>query len=470
MLRTRTPELPPDFSAAAAQAPGAWHAHAPSRRARPPLRHDLDVDVAIVGAGFSGLWTAFHLLEADPALRICIVERDTVGFGASGRNGGWLMASPPADVRVWERRFGLDATRRAQGVLIDAVDEIAALVARDALGPPVRTAGSLTLARSAAEVRRLEQRRDAAIRSGWPAHRMRWIDGREVHERIGAAGTRGALEVHPCGTLDPVRLVRALAARVEALGATIYERSAVIAVEPGRVRTQSASVRARRIVMATEAFTVEQRGHGRRYLPLSSTVVSTEVIPASVRRSLGWSAGEAVGDAHHLFFYAQLTPDGRLTLGGRGAPYRLGSTVERAGLADRATTDRLQSTITDVWPQLAGVPIEHRWSGSIAVPRDWCASCGVDSASGIAWIGGYAGHGVAASYVLARSLAPLLRGHADPLGALPWTMHRPRQWEPEPLRWLASQAIVRVLGSSDRRETAGRPARRARLVHRFTAA
>ncbi len=466
MVSTRTHET---AESRPAPAPGAWHAHAPGRRPRPPLRHDLDVDVAIVGGGFSGLWTAYHLLEADPSLRICILERDVIGFGGSGRNGGWLMGAAPADLRVWERRFGLEAVRRAQGILVDAVDEIAGVIGLEGLGAPARLAGSLTLARSAAEVRRLEDRRAEALRTGWPERGLRWLDGDEVRERIGAVGVRGALEERPCGTLDPVRLVRALAERVEERGAMLHERSGVVAVEAGQVRTDAAVVRAERIVMATEAFTVEQRGQGRRYLPLASTIVSTEPIPAAVRRSIGWTAGEAVGDAHHLFFYAQITADGRLALGGRGAPYRLGSAVEHAGVADRRTTDRLEATIAELWPELASVPIEHRWSGSLAVPRDWCASCGVDAATGIAWIGGYAGHGVAASYVLARSLAPLLRGQPDPLGPVPWTQHRPRQWEPEPLRWLASQAIVRILGSSDRLEAEGRPARRARLVHRFTA-
>ncbi|MBO9534232.1 MAG: FAD-dependent oxidoreductase [Solirubrobacteraceae bacterium] len=464
MHRTDTPE-----AAAHRPAPGAWHARAPLRRPRAPLRSDLEVDVAIVGGGFSGLWTAYHLLQGDPSLRVVVLERDVIGFGASGRNGGWLMGAAPADLQVWERKFGLDAARRAQGVLVDAVSEIADVIARDELGLPPRLAGSITIARSAAEEQRLHARRAADEHYGWPADGHAWLEPDEVRERIGATGVRGALESRPCGTLDPVRLITKLAARVEALGGTVHERSPVVSVEPRLLRTDSATVRAPRIVMATEAFTVEQPGEGRRYLPLASTIVSTAPIPDGARDEIGWRGGEAVGDAHHLFFYAQITREGRLTLGGRGAPYRLGSAVEHAGIADRATTDRLEATIADVWPALAGVPIESRWSGSIAVPRDWCASCGVDADSGVAWIGGYGGHGVAATYVLARSLAPLLRGEPDPLGPLPWTLHRPRRWEPEPIRWMMSQAIVRTLGSADRLEAAGKPARRMKLVERFIA-
>lgn len=455
-------------SAAVRSGPGAWHATSDECPARASLRADLEVDVAIVGGGFSGLWTAYHLLEADPALRVCVLEREVVGFGASGRNGGWLMGAPPADLRVWERRFGLEAVRRAQGVLIDAVEEVAAVDALARLGSGVRLGGSVTLARSEAEVARLQARRASMVRWGWPATRLGWADGDEVAARVGAQGALGGLLTEPCGTLDPVALVHGLAAAVEERGGRIVERTEATAITAGRVVCVGGEVRAERIVVATEAFTVQQPGEGRRYLPLASTMIATAPLPAEVRAQLGWRDGQAVGDAHHLFFYAQLTREGRIAIGGRGAPYRLGSALAIDGHADAATTARLERTLAELWPQAGGVPIEHRWSGSLAVPRDWCASCGVSEATGVAWIGGYAGHGVAASFVLARSLAALLRGAADPAGLQPWTMHRARRWEPEPLRWLASQAIIRLLSSADAVERSGGEARRARLVHRFT--
>jgi glycine/D-amino acid oxidase-like deaminating enzyme len=424
--------------------------------------------VVVVGGGFSGLWTAYHLLVADPALRIVVVERDVIGFGASGRNGGWLMGAPPADLRVWEKRFGLDAVRRAQGVLVDAVQDVAAVVRDEGIRCDLRVAGALTVARSAAEAQRLRAHPAELVRAGWPTGGVSWVSAGEVEERVGAQGTLGGIAVEPCATLNPVDLVRGLADAVVRRGGQVYERTPVVGFEPGGVRCEAAVVRAPRVVLATEAFTVQQPGEGRRYLPLASTMIATAPLPRRVREEIGWSRGEAVGDAHHLFFYAQLTPDGRIAIGGRGAPYKLGSALSIDGAADVATTARLEQTLSEVWPQAEGVPIEHRWSGSLAVPRDWCASCGVDSETGIAWIGGYAGHGVGASFVLARSLAAQLRGEPDPVGPQPWTLHRPRRWEPEPLRWLASQAIVRVLASADEVEAAGGHARRARLVHRFT--
>ncbi len=449
--------------------PGLWHAKARVRRARSPLRDDLDVDVAIIGGGFSGLWTAYHLLSADPALRVVVVERDVIGFGASGRNGGWLMAAAPANLRVWERQFGLKAVQRAQAVFIDAVGEVAQVVSIQDIDCGLRLAGgAVTVARSPAEVKRLMDRHDEMVRTGWPAEGMAWLEPDAVAEQVGAQGTLGALAVRPCGTLNPVALVRGLAEAVEQLGGRVFERTSAVSIEPGVVRCEGAELHAAHVVVATEAFTVQQSGEGRRYLPLASTMIATAPLPAGVRAEIGWSGGEAVGDAHHLFFYAQHTPQGRIAIGGRGAPYRLGSALAVEGVADGATSARLEATLREVWPQAESVPIEHRWSGSLAVPRDWCASCGVDADTGIAWIGGYAGHGVAASFVLARSLALQLRGIADPDGPMPWTLHRPRQWEPEPLRWMASQAIVRVLASSDRKESHGGHARRARLVHRFT--
>ncbi len=455
--------------------PGLWHATAPPNPVagseRPARLHgDLEVDVAIVGGGFSGLWTAYHLLDADPALRVAVLEAETIGFGASGRNGGWLMAAAPADLRVWERRFGLDAVRRAQGVLIDAVSEIAGIDALVRLESGVRLGGAITVARSSAEVARLAERRSAMVRWGWPAERLAWLTAGEIEGRIGAHGTQGGLLVDPCGTLHPVALVHGLAAAVAQRGGQMFEGTRATEIAPGRVVCGGASVvRAERIVVATEAFTIEQPGQARRYLPLASTMIATAPLPADVSAPLAWRAGEAVGDARHLFFYAQHTADGRIAIGGRGAPYRLGSGLSIDGVADAATTARLEETLREVWPQTEGVAIEHRWSGSLAVPRDWCASCGLDQATGIGWIGGYAGHGVAATFVLARSLAAQVRGVADPVGPQPWTRHRGRRWEPEPLRWLASQAIVRLLGSADEIEAAGGTARRARLVHRFTA-
>lgn len=461
-----------------AAGPGLWHATAPELgpvvpvdESPRPLQVDLDVDVAIVGGGFSGLWTAYHLLEEQPGLRVAVLERERLGFGASGRNGGWLMAAAPADLRVWERRFGLEAVRRAQRVLVDAVDEVAGIDAIARLGSGVRLGGALTIARSEAEWTRLHGRHAALVRWGWPADRLEWLTATEVEQRIGARGTRGGLLVRPCGTLHPVALVQGLAAAVRDRGGEIHEQTAATAIEPGVVRCGplgDVAVRAPQIVVATEAFTIQQPGEHRRYLPLASTMIATAPLPERARAELRWRGGEAVGDARHLFFYAQHTADGRIAIGGRGAPYRLGSGLSFDGTADPATTDRLEATLRELWPQADGVPIEHRWSGSLAVPRDWCASCGVDRDTGIAWIGGYAGHGVAATFVLGRSLAAQLQGRDDPTGSHLWTMHRGRRWEPEPLRWLASQAIVRLLASADEIEARGGVARRARLVHRFT--
>ncbi|MDO9355273.1 MAG: FAD-dependent oxidoreductase, partial [Solirubrobacteraceae bacterium] len=296
---------------AAVGGPGLWHATAPPHRANPPLRDDLEVDVAIVGGGFSGLWTAYHLLAAEPSLRVVVLERDVVGFGASGRNGGWLMAAAPASLPVWEKAFGLHAVERAQAVLIDAVGEVAQVVSTEGIDCGLRIAGGeVTVARTPAEVARVKAHREELIHFGWPAEGLSWLEPAAVAERVGAVGTLGGLEVRPCGTLNPVALVRGLAGAVERLGGRICERTEAESIEPGLVRCGDATVRAAKIVMATEAFTVQQPGEGRRYLPLASTMIATAPLPAAVRSEIGWSGGEAVGDAHHLFFYAQLTPEG----------------------------------------------------------------------------------------------------------------------------------------------------------------
>ena len=183
---------------------------------------------------------------------------------------------------------------------------------------------------------------------------------------------------------------------------------------------------------------------------------------------LGWRDGLLIDDSHYLFFYAQRTADGRIAIGGRGAPYRLTSPIDPRNERDEAVRSRLARSLAAAFPAAAGVPLTHHWGGPLAVPRDWSMSVSFDRASGIGFAGGYTGHGVAASNLAGRTLADLVLGRDSDLTRMPWVGHRSRRWEPEPIRFLASRAIVRTLGAADRREDAsGRPARRVRLLRPF---
>jgi glycine/D-amino acid oxidase-like deaminating enzyme len=435
---------------------------------RPPLAGDRDCDVAIVGAGFTGLWAAYFLAKLQPDLRVAVVEREIAGFGPSGRNGGWASAGIAGSTRRYARLRGDDAVRRGERAMADAVGEIGDVVAAEAIDCGWRHTGTLMVATSAPQVTRLHEGIARRRAFGIGEDDLRLLEPAELEARVRVAGARAASFTPHCGRVDPARLARGLAVACERLGVTIYERTAAEAIEPGRVVCAGGVLRAASVLRATEAFTVQQPGERRRFMPLYSLMVATEPLPAAVWDEIGWGGSETVSDLRHLFFYAQRTPDDRIAIGGRGAPYRLGSPLDEAYERNDAVRARLVRTLAERFPAVAAAAITHHWGGPLGVPRDWCCSVHYDRATGFGWAGGYTGHGVVTSNLLGRTLADLVLARDTDIVSLPWVGHASPRWEPEPLRFLASRAIVATLGSADRVEDArDRPARRTRLVRPF---
>jgi glycine/D-amino acid oxidase-like deaminating enzyme len=435
---------------------------------RPPLAGDRDCDVAIVGAGFTGLWAAYFLALLQPDLRIVVVEREIAGFGPSGRNGGWASAGLAGDAGLYERLRGHDAVRRGERAMADAVAQIGEVVAAEEIECGWRHTGTLTVATSSPQVTRLHEGIARRRSFGMGEDDLRLLEPSELDERMRVSGARAASFSPHCGRVDPARLARGLARACERRGVTIYERTAADAIEPGRVVCAEGVVRAASVLRATEAFTVQQRGERRRFMPLYSLMVATEPLPPAIWEEIGWDGHETVSDLRHLFFYAQRTPDDRIAIGGRGAPYRLGSPLDEAYERNDAVRARLVRTLAERFPAVSSAAITHHWGGPLGVPRDWCCSVHYDPATGFGWAGGYAGHGVATSHVLGRTLADLVLKRDSDLVSLPWVGHASPRWEPEPLRFFASRAVVSTLGSADRYEDrSDRPARRTRLVQPF---
>jgi glycine/D-amino acid oxidase-like deaminating enzyme len=435
---------------------------------RPALAGDRDCDVAIVGAGFTGLWAAYFLARLQPDLRIAVVEREIAGFGPSGRNGGWASAGVAGNAHRYARLRGDDAVRRGERAMADGVTEIGNAIATEAIDCGWLHSGSLMVATSAPQVGRLHEGIARRRSFGVDENDLRLLEPAELERRVRVSGARAASFTPHCGRVDPARLARGLAVACERRGVTIYERTAAETIESGRVRCANGVLRADSVLRATEAFTVQQRGERRRFMPLYSLMVATEPLPAAVWDELGWSGSETVSDLRHLFFYAQRSPDGRIAIGGRGAPYRLGSPLDETYERNDAVRARLVRTIAERFPAAASAAITHHWGGPLGVPRDWCCSVHYDPATGFGWAGGYTGHGVVTSNVLGRTLADLVLKRDSELVSLPWVGHVSPRWEPEPLRFLASRAIVSTLGSADRVEDRrDRPAWRTRLVRPF---
>jgi glycine/D-amino acid oxidase-like deaminating enzyme len=438
---------------------------------RAPLPGDVDCDVAIVGAGMTGLWTAYCLLDADPSLRVVVLERDVAGFGASGRNGGWVSAGIAASHDVWAKAKGDDAVRRAERATWEAVDWIGERIAAEGIDCGFVKGGILSVARNAAQEERIRAHVESDRRWGWGEQDVRVLSRAEVHERVRIPDARLGYFTPHGARVNPARLARGIADAVERKGGTIHEQTAAVYIEPGRVVTARGDVRARHVIRATEAFTVQFKHQARTYLPLYSLMIATEPLPQTVWDELGWSGCETISDAHHLFFYAQRTADDRIAIGGRGAPYALGSPIDPGFERNDAVRERLVRTVLSAFPAARDATITHHWGGALGVPRDWTMSVTYDARSGLGFAGGYSGHGVAATSLSGRTLADLILGRATEMTTMPWVNHPLRPWEPEPLRWIASRAIVQIMGQSDRIEDAGSDgeARRMALIRPFLA-
>jgi glycine/D-amino acid oxidase-like deaminating enzyme len=432
---------------------------------RPGLPGDTDYDVAIVGGGFTGLWAAYHLAQGAPDMRIAVLEREIAGYGPSGRNGGWVSGGLSGSGAAYARRGGMDAVLRAVRETHAAVDHVGDVVAREGIDCGYRKRGGLFVATTEPQRKRLLARVRDQHELGLGEDDVRLLSGAESNAIARVEGALQASFSPHCARVDPGRLVRGLAEACERFGVTIYERTPATAIEAGRVTTPVGTVRAPVVLQATESYSVQLPSQRLRYLPLYSLMIATEPLPDDVWAELGWTDGVMVSDLRHLFFYAQRTQDGRIALGGRGAPYRLRRPIDEGNEQNGQVRARLERVIQRHFPAAASARITHHWGGPLGVPRDWSMAVGFDRSTGLGAAGGYAGHGVVAANIAGRTLADLVLERDTDLVHLPWVGHRSRRWEPEPLRFVASRAIVRVLGSADRKEDeTGRSARRTRLL------
>ena len=435
-----------------ATAPSFWLDALGERPRRPALSGPREADVCIIGGGFTGLWTAYELRRADPSLEVVVLEAHQVGFGASGRNGGWVLGELSGTRAAWRRRGGPDGARRMVAAIQATVGEIGDAIEREGIDCDWRRGGSLTVAQTETQLRRLraeaeQERAELGEELAW-----RLLSGDELAERVRVVDGRGALFTPHCARVQPAKLVAGLADAAQRAGAVIHEDTRVTAIEPGRARTDRGDVRARFILRATEGYTADLPATHRVLLPINSSMIVTEPLPAATWPELGWDGAETLLDGSHQYTYSQRTADGRIAIGGRGVPYRYGSRTDREGPVPAQTVQELRARLRALFPQTAEVPIARAWHGVLGVARDWCPTVGLNRDSGLGYAGGYAGEGVAASHLAARTLRDMVLGHDTELTRLPWVGHPARHWEPEPLRFLGARGIYALYRVADARE------------------
>ena len=431
-----------------------WHDSLPGNiTPRAALSGNTDADIAIVGAGFTGLWTAWHLICLDPSLRIKVLEKNQAGFGASGRNGGWALGEFPISPMSIAAASSTGAALRQMRALYQAVDDIGAVAAAEGIDCHYAKGGSIAWARNPAQLERQKSAVTARHQLGLTEAEVRMVGADEARALGNATNVLGGRFLAPVAALHPARLVRGLAEACERRGVTIYENTAAHSLHPGSViTTNQGTVRAEVVGRATEGYTRHLAGLRRAVVPMYSLMVATEPLTDPQWEEIGLATRPTFSDSRHMTIYGQRTADGRLAFGGRGAPYRYGSQIDPATEQSSSVHDAITVTLRELFPVLVDTAITHRWGGVLGIPRDWAPSVRFDRDSGLASAGGYVGDGVAASKLAGQTLAELIVGETTERTDLPWVGHQSRPWEPEPLRWLGMNAGIALANRGDRAE------------------
>jgi glycine/D-amino acid oxidase-like deaminating enzyme len=426
---------------------------------RPSLEKSIDVDIAILGAGYTGLWTAYYLLRNNPGLKVAVLEKEIVGFGASGRNGGWCSSKFPVTPAMLERRYGLSAARALMLAMCASVDEVNRVCEEEQIDAQFHKGGILTLARSAHHLPMLRSTIAACERLGLGSQ-YTLLNAEQARERIFATNVLGALFAAENASLHPARLVRGLARAIEKRGGAIYERTEVVEFEGGaspRFLTPAGEVRAKRaIVLAGESYLTRLPKLHRVVLPVYSLITLTEPLTETQWSQIGWANRESLASCNYTVDYLTRTADGRILFGSRGAPYRLGSKITDEQDRHPETHARIQQMLLEWFPMLQGIRFTHAWGGPVGMPRDWMPMTEFDPATKIATARGYTGQGVSTTNLTGRVLAELISGMRTALSQLTVAQRRSPLWEREPLRWLAVRYMQNAFFRIDQAARRGR--------------
>ncbi|MDG2334998.1 MAG: FAD-binding oxidoreductase [Myxococcota bacterium] len=436
-----------------------WHTTT-SQTPLTPLAGDIEVDVAIVGGGFTGLWTAYYLKSLDPGLGVAIVEANFPGYGASGRNGGWAVG----EMAGMATRFADPETResaiRLQRALFDTVDEIGRVAREEGIDCHYAKGGTINLATAPIHVEHLQAEVAHWASLGFGEEDFRWLEADEIAKRVRSPKARGALFSPHCAAIHPFRLVSGLVDVLLGQGVQIFSETPAIRFEKDKVSTPNGNIKASMIVQATEAYTDSLPGRRRQLLPFYSMMIATEPLSQEIWDEIGLAARETFGDPRRMVIYGQRTADDRIAFGARGG-YQFGSRIRSEFSPEEKVFEETRQSLEELFPVLKGVGVTHRWGGALGIPRDWRPVVGIDRQAGKAWAGGYVGEGVAATNLAGRTLADLILEQDSPRVDLAWVGASFGTWEPEPLRWLGISIMNRLGDRLDGQELAGASPSRA---------
>ena len=410
-------------------------------------------DVAIIGGGFSGLWSAYHLKQLQPSLKIAIFEQKYVGYGASGRNGGWASAEYPTSNSRLIKEHGVQTYNNLRKSLIESIDEIGQIAKSNAWQIEYAKGGALVFATNKAQLTRISSEID---------DEHKFLSKDQASELLNVANIKGGIYTPHCAALNPFNLTQSLAKYLESNGVKIFEESKVEEISDKALLVNGHRIGCQISIRATEAFTA-RKWIANQQIPIYSLMIATERLPSEILTQIRNSQRATFQEACNLITYAQITGDNRLAIGGRGSRYKLFSHLSERSETDVRMHSALEKRAVKWFPQLQSVNFEYRWGGPIALTRRWQSYLNYNPITGQAAIGGYVGDGVTLSYLVAKTLAQIIDGQKTP--DLPFVNQRIGRWEPEPIRYLAVNAGFKATVVADFEERiTGRPSLIAAVV------
>lgn len=448
-----------------------WLAQTPVAPAIPSPLPTEKQDLVIVGGGMTGLWSAYYARQAHPDWAITIIEAKHIGYGASGRNGGWLSTLLPGNRVKYAEAVdrarttdptgpvgsagfdGVESVKSFQSALFDSIDEVLEVLKREGIDAHQVRGGHIDIAQTEAGMSRLRELYEGNEAFGYGPEDMQFLDAEATKAHINVDNAQGSVFFPGTARIDPALLCEGLARVLRGQGVTICEETAAGHISKNAVSTTRGPVNGDTIFVCLEGYSDTVSGdlpglEGRQVIPVFSSMIATNPLPASAWENIGWEGRECLGDTAHTFIYAQRTADDRIALGGRGAPYSFGSGLPGDGQVPAEVVDLLSTRLTSLFPDLE-VEVGHAWRGALGVTRDWCTGIFFDQNQRIGVARGYAGHGVTATHLAAKTLLDRAAGTSTPLTALPWNDHFSGQWEPEPIRWLGIRSMYKIFNIAD---------------------
>lgn len=441
----------------AAQADSFWLKRYGAYTPNAPLKGEARVDVAVIGGGYTGLSTAYQLRRDAPGLEVAVLEAEQIGFGASGRNGGFNMTLFGLEPAVTRALFGRQRLLEAHRYMERAVEHVRALVAEHGLRSDYEHPGFLRVATTSGYVRRIQHDMELLTAAGVTG--IEWWEAERVRQEVDSPLFLGAWWEPRCGLLDPARHVRELKRLAEQGGARVFEGSPVEQVERRQdgfhLSVPGGALRADKVVFATNAWSHLFPQLRRKQIPAFTHMIATEPLTPAQLEPIGWRGRQGLEDARNLVHYFRLSADNRLVMGGSDVSIAYGGDMARD--ENPRVFDDLARDVVRLFPSLRGVRVTDRWGGPVSVPVDMAPAIGFVGDRRAVYSLGCVGHGVSLAQLNGRTIADLLLERKSDLTEVWFVGRRTIPWPPEPLRFAASHAIRGYLRLEDRIYERGMP-------------